>query len=107
MGIGPFKRHSKEVVYINESVPDPKNWSLESCVERNGFTVLKLRYPECKNQGGMKILVYQVPFVELVKQKELDPHFGDKPNYIWPIARFAPTDAGWDMAMKFIDINRS
>jgi len=93
-----------QIVYKNESVPDPTKWDLVDCFEHGGFAILKLRYPDCKNHNGMKILVYEAKFVDLVKQKNLDPHFGDeKENYVYPIARFTPDDKGWKYAIRFVE----
>ena len=52
---------------------------------------------------GKKILVFEnITMIDLVNQKLIDPHFFPaKSKYKSPIARFEPTDRGWNMAIEF------
>lgn len=84
---------TKELYSLN---PDPANFELLEAKQVNEFLILHVRYPNCTNLKGEKILVYQnvTPF-DLLKQKTLDPHFGEFNvlGYKYPIARFSPTIA--------------
>lgn len=67
------------------------------------FLILFINYPNCTNFEGNKILVYiNCTIDDLYAQKFIDPHFSDNKNYISPIARFIPTDFGWNMAELFV-----
>lgn len=94
-----------EIKRLQQETPDPSNWQLVDAQEIKPFTVLKLKY-NVKLHDGVKILVYRAPFVDLVKQRLLDPHFGGEATTghkvaHYPIARFAPTDEGWQDAIAF------
>jgi len=68
------------------------------------YTILLIEYPDCNNYEGKKILVYTIPRKPLeARNKEvgLDPHFSENKSYHSPIARFEPTDAGWENAILF------
>ena len=68
------------------------------------YLVLKVRYPDCTNYEGVKIMVYEdtnIIEIQKVNKGTIDPHFGVNPDFISPIARFEPTDRGWEMAIKF------
>ena len=74
--------------------PDPRVWEILDSYTMKNFRVLKVRYPNCKNFEGVKILVmptYSLP-------TRLDPHFAD--NEFSPIARFKPTKQGWKLAVE-------
>jgi hypothetical protein len=86
--------------------PDPNNYQLVQAEEKNGFLVVKIRYPDCTNYEGNKILVFKdVTLIQLVNQKLIDPHFfQNNKKYTSPIARFVPTDEGWEMALALIEV---
>jgi hypothetical protein len=81
--------------------PDPSNWELLEDVSFGLYIAVKLRYPNCTNYEGVKVLVYKATLSQLVKQKSLDPHFSNQESYLSPIARFEPTDRGWVDATEF------
>jgi hypothetical protein len=59
--------------------------------------VAEVRYPDCTNYDGRKILVYaDTDAVELRSRTTLDPHFAPHGG---PLARFEPTRRGWCMAL--------
>jgi hypothetical protein len=63
---------------------------------------VEIRYPDCKNYEGKKIMVYEkTNITQLVSQRKIDPHFSNHPNFRSPVARFEPTPKGWDMAKVF------
>lgn len=75
--------------------PSLSNWGLLDIAEfKNGY-VLKVRYFDCTNYEGVKIMVYRGRYTPTCL---LDPHFN--PGMNSPIARFAPTTEGWNMAIK-------
>ena len=79
--------------------PDPKNYTILQAEQQGRFLILKLKYSGCTNYEGTKILVYKdVSLIDLVNQKSIDPHFCNNSKFHSPIARFIPTNEGWNMA---------
>ena len=76
--------------------PDPTRWTLlDRAIFDNGV-VLKVKYTDATNFGGVKILVFRGT-TRSDPSNRLDPHFQeDDPDS--PIARFVPTDEGWLLA---------
>lgn len=92
-------RSEKRVVLPN---PNPKNFEVIRSITLGRCLVLKVRYPDCTNYEGNKILVYQdTKLADLFKQGSIDPHFCNNHEFKSPIARFVPTDEGWRMAETF------
>lgn len=82
--------------------PNKFRWTKEAQqTHSNGWTVVLIRYHDCTNYEGLKLLVYDNAgkFMTLEKLGSIDPHF-DNQSYS-PIARFVPTAKGWDLANKF------
>jgi len=80
--------------------PDPSNYVLVKAEELPGYLVVMIKYPDCTNYEGNKILLFEdLTLVQLVNQKLIDPHFFNSTEFKSPIARFVPTDAGWHMAV--------
>lgn len=66
--------------------------------------MVQLNYPDCTNYEGNKILLFKgVTLVELINQKYIDPHFFQSKEVRSPVARFVPTDEGWNMALSLIN----
>ncbi len=87
---------------------DPTNYKIIKAHEENKFLLVKINYPDCKNYEGNKILLFKdLTLLELVNQKLIDPHFFEKNELeiVSPIARFVPTDEGWNMAIDLIRLN--
>jgi hypothetical protein len=81
--------------------PNPRNFKILDSIAVGQYVVLDVQYPDCTNFEGRKVLVYWGISKELLqKQTTLDPHFCDE-GHIAPIARFAPTKEGIEMAMEF------
>ena len=92
-------REIKELVTIQQ--PDPSNYELLSHVHVGSHLVVKIRYPDCSNYEGEKILLYSnITLDELLEHNALDPHFCDREDCISPVARFEPTVYGWKLAMR-------
>jgi hypothetical protein len=106
MGLSPFSSHHEEKEYITigglipkAGNPNPKNFQVLRFREIGRVAVLEVRYPDCSNYEGRKILVMDnMPRMNLKDIRFLDPHFYSRSNLI---ARFVPTEMGWDMAVKF------
>jgi hypothetical protein len=87
--------------------PDPANYVILETYDIFGMLIVKIRYPNCTNYEGVKLLAYvDVTLEQLKKQKLIDPHFSNNPNFISPVARFEPTERGLEMAIKFATIMR-
>jgi hypothetical protein len=82
--------------------PDPYNYSVLEAEQVGQYLVLKVKYPDCTNFEGTKVMVYRgVTPLDLLKQKFLDPHFFESKKVAAPVARFVPTAEGWTMALRF------
>lgn len=85
--------------------PVPVNYRIVRYLQLNNFLIVKIRYPDCTNYEGDKILVYKNTSIKrLERQGSIDPHFSDNPNMISPVARFVPTVDGWNMAVFFCGV---
>ena len=61
--------------------------------------VVELKYPDCTNYEGRKIMVYKnLTISKLLGAKLVDPHFAKGGKFRSPIARFEPTEDGWKLA---------
>lgn len=84
--------------------PDPSRYRISEFIECNGHLAIDITYPDCKNYEGRKILVFEnTRLVDLMNQREIDPHFLEDNRFISPIARFKPTEEGWAMAVDLIN----
>jgi len=82
--------------------PDPASYTLQRSEQIGAFLILKINYPDCANYEGDKILVFKdVTWKQLAEQKLIDPHFSNNKEKISPIARFEPTEQGWEWARWF------
>jgi hypothetical protein len=120
MGIGPFgwrnsscNCENKNNLYfstpapiVNVKVstfpnPDPYKFEILRREKIGNFVIAKIHYVGCTNYEGIKILVYNDCIIaDIIKSKQLDPHFCEQCK-LSPIARFEPTDRGWDWAVSF------
>ena len=92
--------------YATLQNPDPNNYSIIDSAYYSKLThdvlVVRIKYPDCTNYEGVKILVYEnVSLDDLKSQKSIDPHFSENKKYYSPIARFEPTEKGWKNANNF------
>lgn len=78
--------------------PDPKNFEILEIYAFRNAHVLVVKYPNCTNFEGKKVLVYKGKYKELT---ERDPHFSKGYS---PIARFAPTREGQKLAIKLAEM---
>jgi len=87
--------------------PNPSNYKIirEKAIDK--FILIEINYPDCKNYEGNKILLFENTTIHQLKmQKLIDPHFSDNLKFHSPIARFEPTEKGWGMALRLIEINK-
>jgi hypothetical protein len=82
--------------------PNPLRFEIERCIQCGKALVIKVRYPDCTNYEGLKIMVYKdATMFELRDQKlGIDPHFSQSTRAKSPFARFEPTARGWKEAVK-------
>lgn len=82
--------------------PNPSRYKILKEETVGSFLIVDIQYEDCKNYEGRKILVFKdVTFIDLVNQKLIDPHFCDNDKFISPVARFEPTERGWEWAKLF------
>lgn len=88
--------------------PDPHNYKFVRVEETDGFLLVELLYPDCVNYEGRKILLFRgVTLLNLVNQQYIDPHFFQAKDVASPIARFVPTDEGWQMGLDLISFMKN
>lgn len=103
LGISSSSFDTARRVIVNEPVisknPNPNNYEFIRFQEYSDFLILELKYPNCTNYEGHKILLFKgISMIEILRQKAIDPHFSENEDFFSPIARFVPTDDGWLMA---------
>lgn len=118
MGIGPGYRHRTSTEAYSEGYqagvassnnytrttgnPDPNNYKILDFNVCHKSVVLKIKYLDCTNYEGSKILVYRNIDLRtvLTQSNGIDPHF-NKPSKgsVYPFARFEPTEDGWKAAL--------
>lgn len=92
-------------IYNDYKSPNPNilNFTILESGFNKDFTILKVKYIDCTNYEGIKILVYKGHVLkELLDAKEIDPHFCEKG--LSPIARFVPTEEGLKLALSLTNI---
>jgi len=81
--------------------PDPSNYKIIDSIQFENALVVSIKYPNCTNYEGNKILVYlNTTLEELKAQKHIDPHFFESKKFKAPFARFEPTMLGWEAALR-------
>ena len=84
--------------------PDPNNYTILRHHKVSNFLIAEIKYHDCINYAGKKILVFKDASIkDIFLQKEIDPHFLEKTDKFYPIARFVPTEEGWNYALKFAE----
>lgn len=97
-----YEEPSAILSIVNKKIPnpDPTNYRIIKSEVWGVYLIIKINYPECTNYEGNKILLYKnTSLEELIRQGSIDPHFCKNDNYHSPIARFEPTEQGWNMAL--------
>ena len=97
---------TKKVFINNNPNPRPDNYKILVYREIGRYLILEIKYLDCTNYEGKKILLYKdCTMKELEAQKLIDPHFSENKNFISPIARFEPTGLGWKLARSLAQNN--
>jgi hypothetical protein len=94
----PRRKMSEGVTAPRPPEPDPARWEILETRDLNGWCIVLAHYPGCTTYEGRKLLVYSYRSSEVRAQTLLDPHFLQKPGQLSPIARFEPTERGWQLA---------
>jgi hypothetical protein len=88
---------SQETKTTIKGNPDPENWELLDILSyKDDYSILKLRYLDCTNYEGVKILIVK----NRIFGKVIDPHFC-KNDLV--VARFIPDENGWQYAKSFME----
>ena len=103
MGLGPNWTVSTHEEPLKLPNPDPTKFEIRNSHFINDLVILEVLYPGCTNYEGRKVLVFKKDVYDKLIAKSpvvMDPHFTDKG--FAPIARFAPTQEGWDNGIIFM-----
>ena len=107
MGLRNFSRSCRltppnsKVVYPN---PNPARFKLLLSKQIGVYTIIKVKYIDCTNFEGIKIMVHENTSKDEIKKRlTLDPHFSEVDG---PIIRFKPDKHGWELAIKIVEILR-
>lgn len=74
--------------------PDPSRWELLELHQFSKGYALKVRYLDCTNFEGVKVMVFEGRYVP--GKRPLDPHFAERGG---PYARFRPDAVGMRLAI--------
>jgi len=97
-GYKNYRIIKKEKIVRVNSTPDPTKFEIIKKININGYPIFMVRYEDVQNYEGVKILMYSKDFNTNLLEKRMDPHFFDQGDS--PIARFEPTEYGWNLAKK-------
>ena len=88
--------------------PKPTNYTIVKHSQIKNFLIILIRYHDCINYEGNKILVFAgIELEDLLLQEKVDPHFSEDKLHSSPIARFVPNDQGWKMAVSLCELMSS
>ena len=93
------KRKSKDIgaSFLLPTDPDPTKFEIIEYKQGPKFLYVQVKYPNCTNFEGLKILVLDSTIDEVKKLKVLEPHFLSD-NKI--MARFRPSTQGKILALE-------
>lgn len=88
-----------------DSLPNPRpdNYEVIRHKQMGNYLLIEIKYNDCTNYEGRKIMIYRCGYDKLIKQKLIDPHFSENQNYASPIIRLEPTERGWQDGINFIE----
>lgn len=78
--------------------PNPERFEFIRLERIGAYCIAEVLWPDAKNFDGRKIALYRATPDELRKATRLDPHFQETRGPLVPVARFEPTEDGWQMA---------
>jgi hypothetical protein len=96
MGLSLFNRSCRSGYTPSAPAPnpDPRRWQLLDVKQFDHAHVLTVRYLDCTNFEGIKVMVFRGRYAP---REAMDPHFSDEADS--PIARFRPDADGVAMAV--------
>ena len=95
---------SPKIKVVHAGNPDPENYTILRSCKYKKYLLVEVRYPDCTNYEGHKILLYKkTTLKDLLIQGSIDPHFAANKEKHSPIARFEPTDEGWEMGINVME----
>ena len=102
-------KYKNMVMYVDNTKtlpnPRPDNYKIIKSTASGRYLIVEIQYLDCTNYEGKKILVFKdCSMAQLKDQKLIDPHFSEDKSFHSPIARFEPTNEGWDNANLFVTI---
>ena len=101
MGMHDYGKSSSSYDNPQQGNPDPSKYKIKKSIQVKKNLVVKIKYPDCENYEGNKILIYKNANInDLWKQDMIDPHFSEDKRFLSPFARFEPTIKGWEKAVK-------
>ena len=84
--------------------PDPSKFNILRIEKIGRSCLVEIQYEGCTNYEGRKILAfYKCSRVTIKALVKIDPHFCDD-EHLSPVARFEPTEAGWEMGKVFLKL---
>jgi hypothetical protein len=94
---------------VDSLTPDSKNYTVEEVEQVNNCVVMRVVYPNCAkcSYEGNKVMVFEgVTLKDVIKWKEIDPHFRETPAGTplvapSPVARFPASPEGWLDALTY------
>lgn len=99
-----YDNDSSQTVNQDALAPNPLVFEIINICQINNNVVAWVKYPNCGNYEGNKILVFKNNHFTVINAlKELDPHFSED-NENSPFARFEPTADGWNAAIGLAKI---
>lgn len=101
MGLSPFKNCSLDYAAGPAPAPnpDPKRWELLEVHPFRRAYVLVVRYLDCTNFEGVKVMVFRGKYRP--GRRKLDPHFSEDAGS--PVARFRPDKEGKLLAIRLAE----
>ena len=89
----------------SEKNPNPDNYKVLDHLQEKNNLMVKINYPDCDNYEGDKILIYKnTSLYDLINQKHIDPHFSNNKTFKSPFIRLEPTDEGWELGIKILQM---
>ena len=98
-----FSNSSFDEVVATPPNPRPDNYTILMSVEDSEYTLVQIKYHDCTNYEGLKVMIFKCSREDLDRQKLIDPHFSDSKEFHSPIARFELTEEGCKNGMKLLD----
>lgn len=81
--------------------PDPEKFKIVKIAGVSHFTLAKVKYENCTNYEGEKIILFALNIRFVKAMSRIDPHFSEDSSIT---ARFVPTQGGWDLGIETMHI---